>query len=126
MLDLGWQELFLIALVALVAVGPKELPSILRSISRWIRGARSAVRTFQDTIEEVARETELEDIRNQTNEILVEPISEALEASEHWAIRESDAGELTSIQSSDRNKKNKLSIRQTKNQVRDITPETKD
>ena len=126
MLDLGWQELFLITLVALVAVGPKELPTILRSISRWIKGARSAVRTFQDTIEEVARETELEEIRNQTNEILVRPISETIEASEHWVNKENKSVELSPIESSDENKKDKLSIRQTKNQVRDITPETKD
>ena len=130
MLDLGWQELFLITLVALLVVGPKDLPSILRSISRWIRGARSAVRTFQDTIEEVARETELEEIRSQTNQILVGPVSEVLETAKNLANSEDNAEEFESPQpphSPGKNAENKLpSENKATNRVRDLTPETKD
>ena len=63
MLDLGWQELFLITLVALVVVGPKDLPLLIRSITGWIRGARKMAKDFQTSLEEIARETELDSFR---------------------------------------------------------------
>jgi sec-independent protein translocase protein TatB len=63
MLDLGWQELFLITLVALIVVGPKDLPLLIRSITGWIRGARKMAKDFQVSLEEVARETELDSFR---------------------------------------------------------------
>ena len=64
MLDLGWQELFLISLVAIIVVGPKDLPILIRSITKWCRTAKSIVWTFQDSLEEIARETELQKIRD--------------------------------------------------------------
>ena len=64
MLDLGWQELFIIALVAIIVVGPKDLPLLIRSITKWCRTAKSIVWTFQDSLEEIARETELQKIRD--------------------------------------------------------------
>jgi sec-independent protein translocase protein TatB len=64
MLDLGWQELFLISLVAIIVVGPKDLPILIRSITKWCRTAKSIVCMFQDSLEEIARETELQKIRD--------------------------------------------------------------
>ena len=64
MLDLGWQELFLISLVAIIVVGPKDLPILIRSITKWCKTAKSIVWTFQDSLEEIARETELQKIRD--------------------------------------------------------------
>ena len=64
MLDLGWQELFLISLVAIIVVGPKDLPVLIRSITQWFRTVKSIVWTFQDSLEEIARETELQKIRD--------------------------------------------------------------
>ena len=49
MLDLGWQELFIIALVAIIVVGPKDLPILIRSITKWCRTAKSIVWTFKDS-----------------------------------------------------------------------------
>jgi sec-independent protein translocase protein TatB len=63
MLDLGWQELFLITLVALIVVGPKDLPLLIRSITGWLRSARKMAKDFQTSLEEVARETELDRVR---------------------------------------------------------------
>ncbi len=76
MLDLGWQELFLITLIALVVVGPKDLPLVIRSVSRWIRKVRGMAREFHETVEEVARETELDEIRAETNQIFVGKLTE--------------------------------------------------
>ena len=64
MLDLGWQELFLISLVAIIVVGPKDLPALIRSITKWFRTVKSIVWTFQDSLEEIARETELQKFRD--------------------------------------------------------------
>ena len=64
MLDLGWQELFLISLVAIIVVGPKDLPALIRSITKWFKTIKSIVWTFQDSLEEIARETELQKFRD--------------------------------------------------------------
>ena len=72
MLDLGWQELFIIALVALIVVGPKDLPILVRSIAKWLRSVRKIVWTFQASIEEVGREAELNEIRDEAAYLLEE------------------------------------------------------
>ncbi len=64
MLDLGWQELFLISLVAIIVVGPKDLPALIHSITKCFRTIKSIVWTFQDSLEEIARETELQKFRD--------------------------------------------------------------
>jgi sec-independent protein translocase protein TatB len=76
MLDLGWQELFLITLVALVVVGPKDLPLLIRTITGWIRGARKVAKDFQNSMEEVARETELDGFRKNLDYSFEQNISE--------------------------------------------------
>ncbi|MGE4218336.1 MAG: Sec-independent protein translocase protein TatB [Alphaproteobacteria bacterium] len=63
MFDVGWQELFIIVLVALVVVGPKELPRLLRTITLWARRARQMAREFQDGLEDLAREADIADIK---------------------------------------------------------------
>jgi sec-independent protein translocase protein TatB len=65
MLDLGWQEFFLIATIAVVVVGPKDLPKVIRTIVGWIRKIRTVARDFQGSIEEVAREAELDEVRQE-------------------------------------------------------------
>ena len=61
--DLGWAELLTIGLVALVVIGPKELPSALRTLGFWVRKARSLSREFQGSIEQMMREADLDEIR---------------------------------------------------------------
>lgn len=69
MFDLGWQEFMLIAFVAVVVVGPRDLPRVVRSVSTYIRKARSVAREFQNSLEEVAREAELDDLRKEAKNI---------------------------------------------------------
>jgi sec-independent protein translocase protein TatB len=78
MLDLGWQELFLISLVAIIVVGPKDLPVLIRSITKWFRTVKSIVSTFQDSLEEIARETELQKIRDDPAYFIEEPDGQVL------------------------------------------------
>jgi sec-independent protein translocase protein TatB len=63
MFDIGWQELFLIGVVALIVVGPKDLPRVLRGASQLLNKARGMSREFQASLAEMAREVELDEIR---------------------------------------------------------------
>ena len=63
--DIGWQELFLIALVTIIVVGPKEIPRVLRTASSWMRKIRDMARDFQSGIDDLAREAELDDFRKE-------------------------------------------------------------
>lgn len=65
MFDIGWQELFVIALLAIVVVGPNDLPKAIRTITLWIRKARGLAREFQSGVDEMIREAELDDLRRQ-------------------------------------------------------------
>jgi sec-independent protein translocase protein TatB len=65
LLDFGWSELLLIGVVALVFIGPKDLPKALRVAGFWIRKARSLSREFQSSIDQMIREAELDDIRQE-------------------------------------------------------------
>ena len=69
MFDIGWQEFILVALVAVVVVGPKDLPRVIRTVGQWIRKARSLASEFQGSLEEMAREAELDDVRKSIQDV---------------------------------------------------------
>ena len=61
--DIGWPELMLIGIVALVVIGPKDLPRALRVAGFWVRKARTLSREFQSSVDQMIREAELEEVR---------------------------------------------------------------
>ncbi|MBM3488170.1 MAG: twin-arginine translocase subunit TatB [Alphaproteobacteria bacterium] len=63
MLDIGGSELLVILVVALVVLGPKELPAAIRSVSMWMRRARELAREFQGGLDDIAREAEIEKLK---------------------------------------------------------------
>lgn len=63
MFDIGWQELFIVGVLALIVVGPKDLPRALRTIMGLVRKARGYAREFQDGLDEVVREADLDDMK---------------------------------------------------------------
>jgi sec-independent protein translocase protein TatB len=65
LLDFGWSELMLIGVVALVVIGPKDLPKALRVAGFWVRKARTLSREFQSSIEQMVREAELDEMRQE-------------------------------------------------------------
>ncbi len=67
MFDIGWQELFIVGVLALIVVGPKDLPRMIRTVRTWIRRAREMAREFQSGLDDVVREADLDDLRNQVN-----------------------------------------------------------
>lgn len=75
MFDIGWSEMAIIALIALIVIGPKDLPRTMKTVAQWMRKARSLTREFQSGIDEMVREAELEDARK------------ALEATRHGNLQ---------------------------------------
>ena len=67
MFDIGWPELFLIAVVVLLVVGPKELPKVLRNVGIWINKAKVVTREFRTHVDDMIRENELEEVREEIN-----------------------------------------------------------
>lgn len=63
MLDLGWTELLVIGILTILIFGPKELPVVFRTVTQWLGKARSVAREFQRTVEDMARDTELDEVR---------------------------------------------------------------
>ena len=64
MLDIGWSEMAVIALVALVVIGPKDLPKAMKTAAFWVRKARSLASEFHSGIDQLVREAELEEARD--------------------------------------------------------------
>lgn len=63
MFDIGWSELLIIGVMALIVVGPKDLPVLLRTLGRYIGIIRRQATEFRSQFDEVLRETELDQIR---------------------------------------------------------------
>lgn len=69
MFDLSWTELLLIAVVAIIFIGPKELPAALRTLGRWAGKARGMAREFQNSVDDMIRESELDELRKEVRKI---------------------------------------------------------
>lgn len=68
MFDFAWSEMALIGVVALVVIGPKDLPRVLRTAGVMMRRARGMAREFQNSIDDMIREAELDEFRKEVNE----------------------------------------------------------
>ena len=69
MFDLGWDEMLVIGVVALIVLGPKELPNALRTVSSVMKNARKLAGEFQSGVNEIIREADLEEARKKLNEV---------------------------------------------------------
>jgi sec-independent protein translocase protein TatB len=69
MFDIGWSELVVIAVVALIAIGPKELPGVLRMVGQWMGKARKMAAEFQGQFNEAMREAEMADLKKTFDEV---------------------------------------------------------
>jgi sec-independent protein translocase protein TatB len=79
MLDFSWSELALIGVVALVVIGPKDLPKALRTAGIWVRKARSISREFQSSVEQMMREAELDEVKKQIESVSSVNIAKEIE-----------------------------------------------
>ena len=90
---IGWTELLVIVAIAIVVVGPKDLPILMRTLGRFVGKARAMAREFQDSFEEIARESELEELRKENEKLQQAMMMPAMDAmpmtpSEEAALRE--------------------------------------
>jgi sec-independent protein translocase protein TatB len=69
MFDIGWSEFVVIAVVALIAIGPKELPGVLRMVGQWMGKARKMAAEFQGQFQEAMREAEMADLKKSFDEV---------------------------------------------------------
>jgi sec-independent protein translocase protein TatB len=69
MFDIGWSELLIIAAVAIVVVGPKDLPRMLRTFGNYAGKARKVANDFKRQFDEALREAELEDVRKSVEDM---------------------------------------------------------
>jgi sec-independent protein translocase protein TatB len=110
MFEIGWGELLIIGIVALIAIGPKELPGVLRTLGQWMSKLRRMASEFQSQFHEAMREAELADLKKQVDDMTsqaqgyanFDPVSEVrreLESTQQQiesAMVEKPAGETTS------------------------------
>ena len=68
MFDIGYMELLVIAAVALVVIGPKDLPRVMRTVGQWVGRARGMARHFRSGIDTMMREAELEEMEKKWRE----------------------------------------------------------
>src|SRR5215472_10458087 len=69
MFDISWTEFLLIGVVALIVIGPKELPAVMRSLGQWTRKIRSLAADFQNQFHEAMREAEMADLKKQVDDV---------------------------------------------------------
>jgi sec-independent protein translocase protein TatB len=69
MFNFGWGELIVIGIVALIAIGPKELPTVLRTLGQWMGKVRRMANEFQGQFQEALREAELADLKKHADDI---------------------------------------------------------
>ncbi|MDZ4381394.1 MAG: Sec-independent protein translocase protein TatB [Parvibaculum sp.] len=69
MFDIGWSELLALVVIAIVFVGPKDLPRMMRTAGQYVAKVRAMAREFQTSFEDLARETELEELRKEVSSL---------------------------------------------------------
>ena len=92
-MDIGWSELLLIGVVALIVIGPRDLPHMFRALGRITAKARAMAREFSSAMEDAARDTGLSDAANSLNDLRdvtskrsmgVEALDRAADRFEKW------------------------------------------
>jgi sec-independent protein translocase protein TatB len=90
MFDIGWPELMLIMVIALVVIGPKDLPAAIRAMTSILRKVRGMASEFQSGLDEIAREAGVDEIKRSIDDVVTYDPGEALES-----IAEMDDGEFS-------------------------------
>ena len=110
MFDIGWPELLLVAVLVIVVVGPKDLPRVMRTVAHYVGKAKSMTREFRGYVDDMVRESELDELKNQIQagtdldpgglmENTIDPDHEIQDAM-HFAGGEFDTGEFDSLSDS--------------------------
>ena len=79
MFDFAWSEIVLIGAVALIAIGPKDMPAAIRTVSNMIKKARRMAAEFQTHVDEMVREADLGDVKKAFTDIRNLDLSSTIE-----------------------------------------------
>jgi len=90
MFDIGWSEMLVIACLAILVIGPKQLPAALRTLGFWLGKARRMAREFQGHVDDMVAQAELDDVKQEVNAIANFDINEELKT-------ESDAADTKAV-----------------------------
>jgi Tat protein translocase TatB subunit len=85
MFDFSWSHILIVLIVALVVVGPKDLPKLMRIVGHWVGKARAMADQFRKSFDEMARQSELDELRQEIEALRAAPT--AGRYSEHIAHR---------------------------------------
>ncbi|MEE9590193.1 MAG: Sec-independent protein translocase protein TatB [Hyphomicrobiaceae bacterium] len=100
MFDIGWSELLVIAVVAVIVVGPKDLPRMLRSIGQLVGQIRRMANEFTRQFDEALRESELHEIRDSVSDIAkVDPLADFEKAVDRSVAAEKEAEQESGVSS---------------------------
>jgi sec-independent protein translocase protein TatB len=77
MLNLGWGEFLIIGMVALIFIGPKELPGLLRTVGQWMTKLRRMASEFQSQFQEAMREAEMAELKKEVDDLTAQAKSYA-------------------------------------------------
>ena len=69
MFDISWTEFLVIGVVALIVIGPKELPAVMRTLGQWTRKVRGMASEFQNQFQEAIREAEMADLKKEVDDL---------------------------------------------------------
>ena len=79
MFDIGWSEMAIIMVLALIVIGPRDLPRVARTVGQWVRKGRMLAREFQNSLDDMVRETELEDVKKEIEKVGRTDVKKAVE-----------------------------------------------
>ncbi len=86
MFDLSWSHILIVLIVALVVVGPKDLPKMMRTTGRWLGKARAMANQFRKSFDEMARQSELDELRSEIEALRSQRPLADIEQSMHQSI----------------------------------------
>jgi len=87
MFDIGFYEMMLVGVVALIVVGPKDLPRMFRTVGEYVGKARGMARQFQSAMNDAARQTELQDVKKAMDGVrsATDPLNAATKSARNYA-----------------------------------------
>jgi len=78
MFDLGWTEMLVVGIVALIVIGPKDLPVLFRNVGRWVGKAKGMAREFSSAMNQAADESGVKDLQK-TIRAATNPVGTAMD-----------------------------------------------
>lgn len=91
MIDLSWSHILIVLIVALVVVGPKDLPRLMHTVGRWVAKARGMADQFKRGLDEMSRQADLDELRKEIQALRNERPFAGLEQTFHGPVLPYDA-----------------------------------